>query len=518
MFEALPNLIENLPAYLGGHMRLSVVAIVTALIVSLPVGIVAARNPAIARPALGVASVLQTIPALALLALMVPVLGGMIGFLPAFIALTLYGVLPILRNTIVGLQGVNVTVREAARGVGMSPAQSLVQVELPLAAPAIIAGIRTATVWVVGAATLATPVGATSLGNYIFSGLQTRTWAAVIFGCLCSAGLALLLDQLIAAIERALKSGKPRSAIGAALATVLIPALALGAATLINTRPGDGVSAERARAESGLSDQPVVVGAKSFTEQYILAEVIEARLRAAGAQTERRDNLGSTVVFDALRSGEIDVYVDYTGTLWANAMGEDAPIGRHLMNAAVTSWLYDSAGIVSLGRLGFENAYGFAVTRTFAAANDLETISDLAQLPSLSIGADPEFFARPEWERTRSLYGLGADVEQRSMDSTFMYDAVQNGAVDVITAYTSDGRVLAYDLVVLEDPLGALPPYDAVILLSADAAQRPAIARALAPLLGSVDADLMRQANAVVEVERRSVSEAAQLILDATQP
>jgi osmoprotectant transport system permease protein len=188
------------------------------------------------------------------------------------------------------------------------------------------------------------------------------------------------------------------------------------------------------------------------------------------------------------------------------------------MNAAVTSWLYESAGIVSLGRLGFENAYGFAVTRTFAAANDLETISDMARLPSLSIGADPEFFARPEWERTRSLYGLGADVEQRSMDSTFMYDAVQNGAVDVITAYTSDGRVLAYDLVVLEDPLGALPPYDAVILLSAEAAQRPAIARALAPLLGSVDADLMRQANAVVEVERRSVSEAAQLILDEVAP
>ena len=517
MFEALPNLIENLPAYLGGHMRLSVAAILTALIVSLPLGIVAARNPAIARPALGVASVLQTIPALALLALMVPVLGGMIGFLPAFIALTLYGVLPILRNTIVGLQGVDVTVREAARGVGMSPVQSLMQVELPLAAPAIIAGIRTATVWVVGAATLATPVGATSLGNYIFSGLQTRTWAAVIFGCLCSAGLALLLDQLIAAIERALKSGERRGAIGAALATVLVPVLVLGVANIINSSASDSLGAEMARAESGLSDAPVVVGAKSFTEQYILADVIESRLRAAGAQTDRRDNLGSTVVFDALRSGEIDVYVDYTGTLWANAMGEDAPIGRHLMNAAVSSWLYESSGIVSLGRLGFENAYGFAVTRAFADANELETISDLARLSSLSVGADPEFFARPEWERTRSLYGLDG-VEQRSMDSTFMYDAVQNGAVDVITAYTSDGRVLAYDLVVLEDPLGALPPYDAVILLSADAAQRPAIARALAPLLGAIDADLMRQANAVVEVERRPVSEAAQLILDATQP
>jgi len=513
MFEALPGLTETLPAYLGGHMRLSVAAILAALAISLPLGILAARNGSIASPALGIASVLQTIPALALLALMVPLLGGTIGFAPAFIALTLYGVLPVLRNTIVGLQGVDPVVREAARGAGMSDWQSLMRVELPLAAPAIMAGIRTATVWVVGAATLATPVGATSLGNYIFSGLQTRNWAAVIFGCLCSAGLALLLDQLIAASERGLQSRRRRGALASALALILIPGLILGA-VFINTRaPGEGAYQQEARLASGLSDDPVIVGAKSFTEQYILAEVIERQLQAAGARTDRRDNLGSTVVFDALRSGEIDVYVDYTGTLWANAMGEETPIARHRMYAAVSSWLYESAGIVALGRLGFENAYGFAVTAEFADTQNVASIADLAALPSLSMGADPEFFARTEWERTRSLYDL-TGVEQRSMDSAFMYDAVRNGAVDVITAYTSDGRVLAYDLVILDDPRAALPPYDAVILLSAEAARRPAVARALEPLIGAVDADLMREANAVVEVERGSVSEAAALILE----
>ncbi|MFW5661749.1 MAG: ABC transporter permease, partial [Oceanicaulis sp.] len=174
MTETLTSLIEQLPAYLGGHIRLSLAAILTALTISLPLGLYAARSPAIAGPAVTAASVLQTIPGLALLALMVPLLGGTIGFLPAFVALTLYGVLPVLRNTIVGLQGVDPGVREAARGVGMSPVQSLMRVELPLAAPAIVAGVRTASVWVIGAAVLATPVGATSLGNYIFSGLQTR--------------------------------------------------------------------------------------------------------------------------------------------------------------------------------------------------------------------------------------------------------------------------------------------------------------------------------------------------------
>jgi len=512
MFEALPVLIDQLPAYLSGHVRLSLAALIAALTIALPLGVIAARHAVIAGPALGVASVLQTIPALALLALMVPLLGGAIGFAPAFIALTLYGVLPVLRNTIVGLQGVEPTVREAARGVGMSPVQSLFQVELPLAAPTIIAGVRTATVWVVGAATLATPVGATSLGNYIFSGLQTRTWAAVVFGCLCSAGLAILIDQLIAAMERASRSGRRRGVVIAGLASVLLPVLAIVGADLVSRDTQADATQQAAREATGFTQAPVVIAAKSFTEQYILAEVMGSLLQQAGARIERRDNLGSTVIFDALRAGEIDVYVDYTGTLWANAMGQDAPAPRHLMNAAVTAWLYEETGIVSMGRLGFENAYGFAVTRAFAEANGLTSIQDLNGVDALSIGADPEFFLRPEWERTQALYGL-PQAEQRSMDATFMYGAVRDGAVDAVTAYTTDGRVLAYDLVILQDTKGALPPYDAVILLSPQAAQRPAIAQALAPLIGGIDADLMRQANAVVEVERGSVQAVAALIL-----
>ncbi|MGX6647150.1 ABC transporter permease/substrate-binding protein [Maricaulaceae bacterium MS644] len=512
MGETLQPLIEQLPAYLGGHIRLSLAAILSALAISLPLGVFAARNPRLAGPSLTVASVLQTIPGLALLALMVPLLGGMIGFLPAYVALTLYGILPVLRNTIVGLQGVDAGVREAARGVGMSQAQSLFRVELPLAAPAIVAGVRTASVWVIGAAVLATPVGATSLGNYIFSGLQTRNWAAVVFGCICSAGLAILLDQTIRALQVSASSGKRLRAALAGIAMVAVPAGAILGAQLA-TRDVDRM-ARSDDAVTGFGGEPVVIGAKSFTEQYILAEVMGARLEAAGAQVRRRDNLGSTVVFDALISGEIDIYVEYTGTLWGAAMQREASAPRAVMNAAVSSWLYETHGVVSLGGLGFENAYGFAVSRGLAEAQALQTIGDLTRVEDLSVGADPEFFSRPEWERVRGLYGLSG-VEQRSMDSTFMYAAVRDRQVDAVTAYTTDGRILAYDLRVLEDPAGALPPYDAILLISADAAQRPAIARALAPLIGAIDAELMREANAVVEVERRTVGEAAQLILDA---
>lgn len=514
MGDTLGPLIDRLPAYLGGHLQLSLAAILTALAVSIPLGIAAARNPRIAAPALTAASVMQTIPALALLALMVPLLGGMIGFAPAFIALTLYGVLPVLRNTIVGLQGVDRTVLEAARGVGMSPAQSLIQVELPLAAPTIIAGARTATVWAVGAATLATPVGATSLGNYIFSGLQTRSWDSVIFGCLCSAGLAILLDQLIRALHASAEARKPLQAILAGAAVVVIPAAAMVGASLAASGERGGAF-DAAAAQTGFGDEPVIIGAKAFTEQYILAEVMGARLEAAGAEVRRRDNLGSTVVFDALASGEIDVYVDYTGTLWNNILQRGAPVERHLMYAEVSAHLLNEYGILTLGRLGFENAYSIAVRRDFAEANDLSTIADLARLDTLSVGADAEFFVRPEWSRLRSGYQIRG-ARERSMDAAFLYRAVGEGAVDAVTAYTTDGRIDALDLVILGDPLGALPPYDAVILISPQAAQRPAVANALSPLIAAIDADLMRRANAVVDLDRRSVDEAAGLIRAAT--
>ncbi|MCH2456907.1 MAG: ABC transporter permease, partial [Henriciella sp.] len=156
------------PANYSGHLKLALGALAMGLLVSIPAGILAARQKYVAGPALATASVIQTIPGIALLALMVPLMGGMIGFWPAFVALSLYSILPMLRNTIVGLRGVDEDVREAALAVGMTARQRLREVDLPLAAPVIVAGLRTASAWVVGTATLSTPVGARSLGNYIF--------------------------------------------------------------------------------------------------------------------------------------------------------------------------------------------------------------------------------------------------------------------------------------------------------------------------------------------------------------
>ncbi|WP_300554377.1 ABC transporter permease/substrate-binding protein [Maricaulis sp.] len=519
-----PNLAERfaeLPDLLSGHVLLSVAALAVGMAISLPLGIFAAPHRHLANTVLNIASVIQTIPGLALLALMVPLLGGTIGYAPAFMALMLYSILPILRNTIVGLQGVDRGVIEAARGLGLTDRERLWQVELPLALPVIVAGLRTATVWVVGAATLATPVGAPSLGNYIFAGLQTRNWLSVIFGCLFAAGLAIVLDQLIRLMEVAARERQKGLAIrvGGALMIVLMAATLPRFVELPVNAPApvlaEGETPTRLRAEEGaLQGARVRIGAKAFSEQYILADLIETVLEAEGAEVERRDNLGSTIVFDALRTNEIDVLVDYTGTIWATIMNRPEPVDRYAMFAEMSGWLYEQYGIVTLGRLGFENAYGFAMRADRAAELDARALGDLApHARDLQVGGDAEVFTRSEWISTRDAYGFGA-MSTRAMDATFMYDAVRDGQVDLITAYTTDGRIAAYDLVVLNDPLGVLPPYDAVILLSPEAAARAGLADALAPLVGAIDSTDMREANRLVDLERQTPSQAAGWLLN----
>ena len=226
--------LSHLPDYLGSHLRVSIAALALGLALSLPLAILSRDKPVWRSALLGFAGIVQTIPGLALLALFYPLLLALaaltmnwfgigfsaFGFLPAVLALALYSMLPVLRNTITGLNGVDPVLTEAARGVGMTKPQSLWMIELPLAAPVIMAGIRTAAVWVIGTATLSTPIGQTSLGNYIFAGLQTQNWVLVMVGCVSAAALAVVVDQILALIERGLaRRSWPRIAIGAAAAS-----------------------------------------------------------------------------------------------------------------------------------------------------------------------------------------------------------------------------------------------------------------------------------------------------------
>jgi len=479
----------HLPDYLGNHVRVSVTALLLGLLVSLPLAVISRGRPLFRGILLGLASVVQTFPGLALLALFYPLLlaaaamtlrwfgfgFSAFGFLPAVLALALYSMLPVLRNTITGLNGVDATILEAAKGVGMTERQSLFTVELPLALPVIMAGIRTSAVWVIGTATLSTPIGQTSLGNYIFAGLQTQNWVFVLFGCIAAAILALAVDQLLALIENGLRNrSRPRTALGVAGVAALI------AATLVPTI---------ARSPSNY-----IVGAKTFAEQYVLSALIAQRLRAAGFSASSRPGLGSNVIFDALLSGDIDVYVDYSGTLWVNQFHRTDMLPREKLLEELKDILARQ-GVTLLGELGFENAYALVMPRKRAEALGIRSIGDLAShAATMSIAGDYEFFSRPEWASLQKTYGLSFRA-QRTMQPDFMYAAVASGEVDVIAGYTSDGLITKYDLVVLEDSRHAIPPYDAVLLLSPKRARDQALQVALKPLLGRIDIADMREAN-----------------------
>lgn len=488
IWDILPGLTDKLAA----HVVLSASAIGLAMLIALPMAVWASRSAIVARLSLSLASLVQTIPALALLALFFPLLLSLravfgeglptLGFLPALMALTLYALLPILRNAVTAQANLDEGVLEAADGVGMTKWQKLYLVEAPLAAPFIMAGIRTASVWTIGAATLATTIGQPSLGDPIFAGLQTQNWALVLAGCLVSAGLALVADWLLWWVERGIDERKRWKWASSLLAVVA------------------GVSAALL-SQSGHEERRIVIASKQFSEQYILAQLIGARLEAAGYAVEYRDGLGSAVVHSAVASSSIDISVDYTGTIWTNYLKRTDNPGREAMYTTIRDWEARENKVKVLGRLGFENAYAFAMRADRAKELGVASLADLVTVaPQLTVGGDPEFFERPEWIAVKDAYGLSFG-KSRNFAPTFMYNALQSGEADVISAYTSDGRIAADKLVVLADPEGALPSYDAMIMLSPRIANDEGVIAALTPLVGAISVEAMREANLAVDRE-----------------
>ncbi len=489
---------------LTAHIVLAASAIGLGILVALPLAVWAARSQTVARVALGFASLVQTIPALALLALFFPVLLSLrvvfgedlptLGFLPALLALALYALLPILRNAVTAQANLDPGVLEAADGVGMTSWQKLTLVEAPLSAPFIMAGIRTASVWTIGAATLATTIGQPSLGDPIFAGLQTQNWSLVLAGCFASAGLALVADALLGLIERGLARRSARQWGGGLLAVVLGLAVALFSQIEIG------------------EDDRIVIGSKQFSESIILARLIGRQLEANGFEVEYRTGLGSAVLHGAVASSNVDISVDYTGTVWTNELKRSDNPGREAMFEEIVRWEAANTGTLVLGRLGFENAYAFAMRRDRAAELGVTSLADLAPVaPDLVVGGDPEFFERPEWISVRDAYGLSFE-EKRNFSPTFMFNALRAREADVISAYSSDGRLSADTYVLLDDPREALPSYDAMLMLSPELARNEEAVDALRPLIGAIEVDVMRAANYSVDrtdEEKRSPADAA---------
>jgi len=488
---------------LSQHVGLVLVSTLAAITIGVPVGIAAARRPRIGGPLAAAASVIQTVPSLALFGFLLPLplLGG-IGARTALVALILYALLPLIRTTSAGLRSIDPAILEAADAMGMTAAERLFQVELPLALPTIIAGIRVATVFGVGTVTIAAAIGAGGLGEYIYRGLSMVDSTVILAGAVPVALLALVADGVLLLIERALSRPAARRS------TIVVAAVA-SAALLI------GVGAAVARP----GGPRIVVGSKNFTEQVVLGELLaQAIERFAGVAVDRRLNLGGTFICDrALRGGDVDVYVEYSGTALTAIFKQ--PVSRDstaVLQAIRTR--YADAGITMLDPLGFNNTFAILVREDVARARQLSTLSQLGAIaPSWQAGFGYEFIEREDGFRgLAATYGLTFREPPRVMDLTLIYRALAEGQVDVVAGDATAGLIDALHLMPLADDKHYFPPYDAVPLVRAPTLLRyPQIAGALKRLAGRVDAGAMRRMNFAVDGNHRDPAVVVREFLDS---
>jgi osmoprotectant transport system permease protein len=485
------------------HLVLVLVSTGVAVALGVPAGVLAVRRPRLGQPLLVAASVAQTIPSLALLGFLLPLpfVGG-VGPRTALVALTLYALLPIVRTTAAGIRSIDPSVIESGVAMGMTSRQLLTMVELPLALPSIVAGIRVATVVGVGTATIAAAIGAGGLGEYIFRGLSMVDTTTILAGALPAAALALGADGLLAWLERVLQSGRHGTTKGLSALAVLVLAAALLSPVYV-----------RGASES------VVIGSKNFTEQVILGELVAQALEAEGVPVVRKLNLGGTFICDrALRAGDIDVYVEYTGTAVTAVFRQPVVRDSQAMLRRARE-LYAAGGVTALDPLGFDNTFAILVRRADAERLGLQTIDDLRRVArDWTPGFGYEFLQREDGlPGLTKAYGLAFGHAPAAMELSLIYKALADGQIDVTAGDATSALIDALDLAVLDDSRRYFPPYDAVPLVrTATMLRRTEVKRAVDRLAGRISASDMRAMNAAVDIRRQDPAAVARAFLRST--
>ena len=507
----------------GEHLMLTGVSTGMAILVGIPLGICAARIWWLRGPLTGGVGILQTIPSLAMLAILLAILQK-IGAIPAIIALTMYALLPIVRNTLTGLEGVSPAVMEAARGIGMTPRQRLWIVEIPLSMPVIMAGIRTAAVVSVGVATLSAFIGAGGLGQFINRGLALSNTDLILLGAIPAAVLALIVDGSIAAFQWGLRRKRSRnSRFKVAIDRFLRPvALAMPAALIVagcfTYFSTSTSSSNQAWGPSATDGRTVRIGTKNFTEQLILGELMAQLIEArTDLRVERRFNLGGTMIcHGALKSGGIDLYAEYTGTALTAILKQPVIAAPDQALEMVTREYRQQFAADWLRPFGFNNTYAITVRKSDASSRNLRTISDLIAISgTLRAGFTAEFS-----ERSDGYPGLSRAYELqfrevRDLDPALMYQAIANREVDVICAFATDGRIAALNLQPLQDDRGFFPPYQAAPVIRTEVLEtHPELRQVLNLLAGILDNATMQQLNFEVDEKKHRPSDVTREFLE----
>ncbi|NER19580.1 MAG: ABC transporter permease subunit [Symploca sp. SIO1C2] len=490
----------------GEHLILVTIAITIAIAIGLPLGILITRKPKLAQLILGLANAVQTIPSLAIFGFLisVPFLGG-IGKVPAIVALTLYALLPLIRNTYTGIISIDPAIREAGRGMGMTDRQLLFQVEIPLALGIILAGVRVATVISVGIATIAAAIGGGGLGVFIFRGIAIVNNQLILAGAIPAALIAFGADFALGWLERYLTqqktSNRKLSFVG--VLALLLAGLLLTIALLQNTQPAK-----------------ITIGSKNYTEQIILGEILAQQIEAeTDLKVNRSFNLGGTFIcHEAIKAGQIDGYVEYTGTALTAILQQPPITDPQEVYQQVQQVYNDKFQLELMEPLGFENTYALIIRREDAENLQITTLSEAAKYaPQWQPAFGYEFLEREDGYRgLAKTYGLKFKNIPQEMDLGLMYKALAQKKIDIGNATSTDGLIPILDLVVLEDDKKYFPPYEAVPVFNQRTLDKyPYLKDTINQLAGLISAAEMQQMNYEVDKQSRPVEQVVQTFLSS---
>ena len=476
---------------LGQHLQLSLLTLLLAIFLAVPLAIYLSTRKRATNWVLQLAGIFQTIPSMALLGLFIPIMG--IGTLPALTALVIYAIFPILQNIITGLQGIDPSLEEAGVAFGMTKWERLKKFEIPLAMPVIMSGIRTATVMIIGTATLAALIGAGGLGSFILLGIDRNNASLILIGALSSAFLAIAFNLLLKWMEKA----KLRT-IFAAFAVMVI---------------GLGVSYTPSLLAKPEKENLIIAG-KLGPEPEILANMYKILIEEKTDMTVTvKPNFGKTTfLYEALKKGDIAIYPEFTGTVTESLL-KPTPQVNHDPEAvyqAARDGIKKQDNLALLKPMAYQNTYAVAVPKKISQEYGLKTISDLKKVEGqLKAGFTLEFNDREDGNKgLQKVYGLHLQVS--TMEPALRYQAIQSGDIQITDAYSTDAELARYDLVVLQDDKQLFPPYQgAPLMKEALLKKHPELEGILNQLAGKITAEQMSQMNYQVGVEGKSANQVA---------
>lgn len=482
------------------HIQLTIFSVLISVLVAIPLGIIIVRYRKLSGPVIGFTNIVQSVPSLALLGFLIPLLG--IGSKPAIIMVVMYSLLPILKNTFTGLTNIDPSLIEAADGMGLTQAQVLLKVRFPLAMPIIMSGIRIASVTAVGLMTIAAFIGAGGLGYLVFSGVSTVNNNMILAGAIPACFLAIFLDFVLGKVENIVvpkgirvtnnkKNEKTNTFFSSKI--VKLVTLALVLIIIVST----------VVTSFSKNKNTIVVGSKNFNEQLIIGNIVASLIEdKTNYKVERKLNLGGTaVVFSAMQSKDVDIYVEYTGTGLVNILKKPTMTDPTKVYNVVKEDFSKNYGMELMKPLGFNNTYVMAIKQDLAKKNNINTISDLAKIsPTLNAGFTMEFANRPDGSPgLQKLYNLNFK-NVKGIDGGLRYTSLINNETQVLDAFSTDGLLEKFDLKLLKDDKNFFPPYYAVPVVRAETLKKyPQLKDVLLLLEGKITDEDMRALNYKVD-------------------